>query len=58
MYVPQITELAGYTLRVSEMLTVFEEVQQGKYEVTQVTEEKKDESGLEYFLSHHNLSGL
>ncbi len=58
MYVPQITELAGYTLRVSEMLTVFEEVQQGKYEVTQVAEEKKDESGLEYFLSHHNFSGL
>ena len=32
------------------MLTVFEEVQQGKYEVTQVAEEKKDESELEYHL--------
>ena len=35
----QITELAGYTSRVSEMLHVFEEVDQGRYEVISVAED-------------------
>ena len=46
----QITELAGYTSRVSEMLHVFEEVDQGRYEVVSVAEDLagKKEKGGEY----------
>ena len=39
LHPPQITELAGYTSRVSEMLHVFEEVDKGHYEVVSVAEE-------------------
>ena len=45
---PQITELAGYTARVSEMLHVFEEVQKGHYEVTGTVEDGGErKSGVE-----------
>lgn len=38
----EINELAGYTARVSDMITVFEEVQAGRYEITGVTSEPGD----------------
>ncbi|XP_072026862.1 ATP-binding cassette sub-family D member 2-like [Amphiura filiformis] len=37
----EITELAGYTARVSDMLTVFEEVSKGRYTRTGVSSSKK-----------------
>ena len=49
--VAQITELAGYTSRVSEMLKVFEEVDQGHYDVISVAEalaEKKEQDGKNF----------
>ncbi|XP_013781630.1 ATP-binding cassette sub-family D member 2-like [Limulus polyphemus] len=38
----EITELAGYTSRVSKMFTVFEEVSKGKYQRTLATLNKRD----------------
>ena len=47
----QITELSGYTSRVTEVIHVFEEVQKGKFEVTSVsTAEPPPESKWEWLM--------
>ncbi|VDI75891.1 ATP-binding cassette, subfamily D (ALD), member 2 [Mytilus galloprovincialis] len=43
----EITELAGYTSRVSEMFETFNDIRQGKYKRTIVTKQKKGKSNLE-----------
>lgn len=52
----QITELAGYTQRVSEMLRVFEEVQQGQYQVTHVSEDQQEKSGKSPIMEMDSLT--
>ena len=47
----QITELAGYTSRVSEMLQVFEDVQQGKYHMTGTVTDQSRAVGMSVCLS-------
>ncbi|XP_052084307.1 ATP-binding cassette sub-family D member 1-like [Mytilus californianus] len=42
----EITELAGYTSRVSEMFETFNDIRQGKYKRTIVTKQKKGKSNL------------
>lgn len=47
----QITELAGYTSRVSQMFEVFEDVKMGKYQRNTVTKQKTPK------VTHERIAG-
>lgn len=49
----QVTELAGYTSRVSEMLDVFEDVKEGIYRRSSDREEEMSDKGKEQTVVQH-----